>query len=281
MNLVDLNENNHEADEGAASNSVIRSHNDASLNKYFCTKNVEVWTGSDESFFRTIRKAFGNNYCAISSTMLNKTCQQVFRFAQKEDAIAVNPKVELSENNAKPARSSKNKYKNWSHIFTKNKMELSSKNHFVPCDHAGPCDSSCVCKKSQNFCEKFCKCSSDCLNRFPGCRCKTKCKTKHCACYLAERECDPDLCKMCGSDQFDLMNTTCKNIGIQRKWKKQLLLAPSDIAGWGIFLKETAEKDELISEYCGEIISQEEAERRGIICDKIMCSYIFGLNNGT
>jgi len=50
-----------------------------------------------------------------------------------------------------------------------------------------------------------------------------------------------------------------------------LLIAESSIkqAGWGLFTKHTLKKGDFVHEYVGEVISQEEAERRGVIYDKL------------
>ncbi|KAK9161738.1 hypothetical protein Syun_008079 [Stephania yunnanensis] len=59
----------------------------------------------------------------------------------------------------------------------------------------------------------------------------------------------------------------------------QILLAKSDVAGWGAFLKNPVNKNDYLGEYTGELISHREADKRGKIYDRANSSFLFDLND--
>ncbi|TKR89425.1 hypothetical protein L596_013530 [Steinernema carpocapsae] len=88
-------------------------------------------------------------------------------------------------------------------------------------------------------CTKMCQCPASCSLRFPGCRCAPgNCASNSCFCVLANWACDPE------------------------------------ISGYGCFAVEFIPKEQgtFIIEYTGEVISTNEAERRGAVYDMMHCS---------
>lgn len=177
---------------------------------------------------------------------------------------------------------------------------------YVQCDcaaHKRMClPGLCPCVDAGNFCEKFCGCCRDCSNKFPGCHCKSeakRCRTSACPCYAAQRECDPDTCQ-CGYSEITLgscakpklrcplcavgapgeeaMVPLCNNANLQRRSHAVLRMGLSDVSGWGMFSTTRLEKDDFVYEYMGEVVSQDEADRRGAIYDQMRHSFLFNLN---
>jgi hypothetical protein len=163
------------------------------------------------------------------------------------------------------------------------------------CKHDGPCNAiDCDCVDKKLLCGKICECSSSCPQRFTGCACHKSgkpCSDERCICVQLKRECDPDLCHSCGAveranpqnrDNDRLFNTGCANVDLQRGREKQAMIGVSNIGNfWGLFAAEDIRNGEFIAEYVGEIISDEEADRRGKIYDRINLNYLFDLNSST
>ena len=257
------------------------------LGEHYTPENLENWNNAEITTFRILVEAFHNNWCAIGQGMITKTCKQVYEYSKKE--VGAVPKITTSSDSLpRQGRGTKSKKKvskktQQAALYKGSKGgETENKNPYRPCLHPGqPCkEEHCTCIQAGNFCEKFCYCSTDCVQRFPGCACKSKCSSSQCSCFRAMRECDPDLCNSCldGKLEFNPETNNCRNVMIQRELGKKLYVAPSDIAGWGCFIGESASKNEFIAEYLGEMISQEESDRRGKIYDKAKCSYMFNLN---
>lgn len=163
--------------------------------------------------------------------------------------------------------------------------------YFKPCLHIGACTSDCQCVRDKVMCEKTCLCEPDCPRKWRGCRCASSGRactsSSNCPCIRWNRECDPDLCSHCGatetlspSNRYDeeLASQCCQNVALQRDVPRRTILGVSGVSGLGLFIGENVKKDTFLGEYKGEIISNDEAERRGKLYDKRGVSFLFNLN---
>ncbi|WWC99299.1 hypothetical protein V866_006200 [Kwoniella sp. B9012] len=187
------------------------------------------------------------------------------------------------------------------------------------CNHPGPCVSEvCPCFTAGWMCGRNCGCSFDCKRRNMGCNChrifpgngnkstKGACTTiDTCPCARSGRECDPELCGPCGSEdeisaaRFHLQQhgngkakngvqsvsmieierkTYCGNVNLQKGIFPKLRVGISEVSGYGVIADEHISKGRVIGEYVGEVISKAEGGRRDQINDQIGRQYIFSLN---
>ncbi|PIN08395.1 Transcriptional repressor EZH1 [Handroanthus impetiginosus] len=159
---------------------------------------------------------------------------------------------------------------------------------YVPCGCQPVCGKQCPCLQNGTCCEKYCGCSKSCKNRLRGCHCaKSQCKSRQCPCFAAGRECDPDVCRNCWVSCGDGSlgepprrgDSQCGNMKLLLRQQQRILLAKSDVAGWGAFLKNSVNKNDYLGEYTGELISHQEADKRGKIYDRANSSFLFDLND--
>ena len=72
----------------------------------------------------------------------------------------------------------------------------------------------------------------------------------------------------------------CANVQLQARMHRRTRVGLSSTpnAGCGLFLDDTADVNDLIGEYVGELVSSGEADRRGVLYDMMNVSYLFDLD---
>ncbi|XP_045794242.1 histone-lysine N-methyltransferase EZA1-like [Trifolium pratense] len=275
---------------------------------------VSNWKPLEKELYLKGIEMFGRNSCLISRNLLAglKTCKEVSKYMSAEASrphgyMGENGRFDaMSTDNKTPSRPRKVPRKNKAKRFSsksaglpstwkqvtecKGKHSCEKYKQYTPCECKGTCGKECSCLVGGYFCEKYCGCSMLCRNRFGGCHCnKTHCRSRHCPCFAALRECDPDVCKNCwvscgdGSlgESSHRAEGQCENMNmLLGKKKHKILWGRSDITGWGAFLKNHANKNDFLGEYTGELVSHIEAEKRGNFYDcTSFSSFLFNLNN--
>ncbi|ODN00488.1 Histone-lysine N-methyltransferase EZH2 [Orchesella cincta] len=236
------------------------------------------WSEDDIAYCKCLFKTYQDE-CFVAFIMQSKTCNQVRKLIETSGSSG-GPPVSVPIKNATVPCCSTTRAQTNAVEPNKEDAKKYEKPDFIPCSHKGNCGKNCPCAIRRVQCEKFCGCSKECSRRFNGCTCSTTCSTKNCPCFIALRECDPDLCDSCGSKELDTTKATCCNMGLQTGKASNLLLGVSTVSGWGAFAKRDIMEGELVSEYVGEIVSDTEADKRGFVYDERKHTYLFSLNNG-
>jgi hypothetical protein len=236
----------------------------SSFHKMICKRMFLIYEGSVEEMSNAMR--------APKHLILDFIASQEFK-------LPSNPTVKQIAKSRSPFHYSVKHYRHkWYRAIEKAEIHPL----FVPCVHEGPCsDETCSCVKNRYFCTSACCWGPSSPNFFRGCGCKSACNAKSCTCFATKRECDPDICgcgTCCDPPNRPATIQICRNDNVRMRRHAHLLLGPSQVAGWGLYNKYAIRKGDFIHEYLGEVVSQQEAERRGQISDLKDSSYLVSLS---
>ncbi|KAJ7914045.1 hypothetical protein B0H13DRAFT_1712227 [Mycena leptocephala] len=227
------------------------------------------WSDNDLQFLRTFLDFSPDTLPCDLGTICAKPCYEVF---EQRKMILPDAAMERKKPRGKTGVGKPKLTRNTSSLFD---------GEDNPCRHDGPCDATtqCACFLNKAHCESSCRCSRNCTRRWRGCACSlTKrgviCRTVRCACYLAHRECDPEICLKCQAKCANI----CQNADIQRAQWKRTKVAPARW-GMGLFIAEAAVIGDLIIEYIGELIFDPTTDSREPIAKHRGRNYLFELNN--
>ncbi|KAF2325080.1 hypothetical protein GH714_022665 [Hevea brasiliensis] len=275
------------------------------------------WKPIEKELYSKGLEIFGQNSCLIAGNLLSglKTCMEVSNYMCDSGATMTQRSVAPSsilEDNGKndtdymeqemPTRSRllrrrgrtrklKYSFKSAGHPSIWKRIadgKNQSSKQYTPCGCQSMCGKQCPCLHNGTCCEKYCGCSKSCKNRFRGCHCaKSQCRSRQCPCFAAGRECDPDVCRNCWVSCGDGSlgeppkrgDGQCGNMRLLLRQQHRILLAKSEVAGWGAFSKNPVNKNDYLGEYTGELISHREADKRGKIYDRANSSFLFDLND--
>ncbi|XP_057995391.1 histone-lysine N-methyltransferase EZA1 isoform X2 [Hevea brasiliensis] len=259
-----------------------------------------------ELYFKGL-EIFGQNSCLIAGNLLSglKSCMEVSNYMCDSGATMTQRSVAPSsilEDNGKndtdymeqemPTRSRllrrrgrtrklKYSFKSAGHPSIWKRIadgKNQSSKQYTPCGCQSMCGKQCPCLHNGTCCEKYCG----------GCHCaKSQCRSRQCPCFAAGRECDPDVCRNCWVSCGDGSlgeppkrgDGQCGNMRLLLRQQHRILLAKSEVAGWGAFSKNPVNKNDYLGEYTGELISHREADKRGKIYDRANSSFLFDLND--
>lgn len=268
--------------------------------------NTEIWKDV-KAVLQDLIPSFGHDPCRVSSMLrvvlpkihedMHFTCLRVGSIFEQHFTNEIAERS-AAKNNRTPRRKRASVGKKSAKGKTRppqqesDSMKGGLRLDYYPCHHEGPCTKKvCTCVQNNVLCEKYCGCNRTralndktqltCNHAFAGCQCKSSCNSNACICFSQGRECDPDRCRTCLDCKHDSdgkeIRWNCRNIGLRMNRRSRTLAGHSDVHGWGVFAATDIAKNEIVGEYVGEVIEQQDAERRGRIYDEVKFSFLFNI----